>query len=184
MSVNPPIALNDSRIYLLEDDDGISPTTVHALGMLFAIERPRTIIEAGTYKGSFAITAAVVLPESTILTADPIAHNWGGALEKNATANPEHILQHRGDFAELAQAYPQIVGATDFAFIDSGWPMLSYEAGMRIRHFRLAQQWVRPGGLVCVDDMHGNWEGRDEIAAVACLILNTDRGLAIWRKHA
>ena len=177
------IPFEDRPVFLVEDPDAISTQTVNALAALFATERPQVIVEAGTYKGSFAMTAAVLLPTATILTADPIAHNWSGALEKNTLTHPERLIRHQGDFAELAHAYPDIVGKVDFAFIDSGWPMLNYEAGMRVRHFRLAQQWVRPDGLVVIDDLHGDWDGRDEIARTCCLVLNTDRGLGIWRNH-
>lgn len=168
--------------FVCMNEDSVSSNTLDTLFPLLYELNPLVIVEAGTYRGTFAIIAARSFPNARILTADIVNHNWGHFAERSGLA-PGAITFVQADFEQIAVRHPDIVGAVDVALVDSGWPTIADEPEMRLRHFRAAQRWVKPGGHVFVDDMRGDWVGRETIAAECCLILPTDRGLGVWRKH-
>lgn len=169
-------------IHVVLNDESISEDTLRVAAKILELRQPAIIVEAGTYKGTFAITAAAVCKEARVYTADAIDHNWRWLLERNKVA--DRVFFVNADFEQLVVVYPEIVGQVDFAFIDSGWPMIKHEGGVRLRHFQAAQHWLKPGGAMLIDDMHKReWPGAEEIAEQCCVILPTDRGLGVWRKH-
>lgn len=174
--------MSDSDIFVVADADSASDQTLQTLASILQGFQPKIVVEAGTYKGSFALTAARICPDAMVYTADMIDYNWRDLMRRN-NITADQLVFVRGDFEEIAHRYPALVGAVDFAFIDSGWPMLEHEPGMRWRHYRAAQQWLRPGGIIAVDDVAAtDWEGAEAIVAEATTYITTDRGLSLWRK--
>ena len=169
-------------MYVVLDAESISEDTLRVVGKFLEYTQPTIVVEAGTYKGTFAITAATLSQNAHIYTADAIDHNWRELLARNNVQ--ERVSFVNADFEQIAVQYPAIVGQVDLALIDSGWPMITHESGVRARHFKAAQRWMKPGGSILIDDLRNrDWPGAEEIAAQCCVILPTDRGLGLWRKH-
>jgi predicted O-methyltransferase YrrM len=146
------------------------PETLALLFELLGYLKPAVIVEAGTWRGDFAIGAARRCPESRVFTADVIR----GAPDPGL---PNLTFFH-GDFDAMLET----VGAFDFAFIDSG--PAEAEQSLRWRHWSSAQYKVRPGGIVaCHDVIHTDWVGGPEIAATSSLLLAGGKGLALWQKR-
>jgi predicted O-methyltransferase YrrM len=144
------------------------PETLALLFELIGYLKPAVIVEAGTWRGDFAIGAARRCPDSRVYTAD--------VIPVDAPSLPNLTL-FRGDFGAMLEA----VGPFDFAFIDSG---PADEPGLRFRHWRTAREMVNPGGIVaCHDVIHTDWVGGPEIAATASLVLAGGKGLALWQRR-
>lgn len=144
------------------------PETLDFLFALLEYLRPAVIVEAGTWRGDFAIEAARRLPDSHVYSADVIRAVTDPGL-------PNLTLFH-GDFGEMLEDGMPF----DFAFIDSG--PSNEDFGVRLRHWHRAKFRVSPGGLVvCHDMIHRDWMGGEEIASES-LLLNGGKGLALWRK--
>ena len=169
--------MNNDGNYLL---DGLEPlnniaTDQESLNFLFGLLnyiKPKVIVEAGTYKGHFAVGAARMLPESRIYTADIDVH----------TTLPElpNLTFYQGDFVDMLNEYRL---GFDFAFIDSGPPpggdktktirMTHWEAAKRLCHVR--------GILACHDMAANNWHGGPEITGESVRLLG-GRGISLWEK--
>lgn len=176
---NPQSSLD---VTIVINEDSISESTARSVAVLLEAWQPKVVVEAGSYKGTFAIVAAKASPEAQVYTADAIDHNWLFMCEHNGVADRVHFVN--ADFEQIAVRHPEIVGQVDLAFVDSGWPMVAHEGGVRYRHFQAAQRWVRLGGYILIDDMaRRDWPGAEDIAQQCCLVLPTDRGLGIWRRH-
>jgi predicted O-methyltransferase YrrM len=146
------------------------PETLALLFELIGYIKPAVIVEAGTWRGDFAIVAAWRCPESRVYTADVI----------QAAPDPglPNLTFYHGDFGAMLKT----VGPFDFAFIDSGPD--EHEPGLRWRHWSHALLKVRPGGFVaCHDVIHTDWVGGPEIAGTASLVLAGGKGLALWQKR-
>lgn len=136
----------------------------------------KLIVEAGTWMGDFAEAAAKACPNAKLLTADPL---------KVAFLRQGNIFFYQGDFSDMLTKH--IVGSpriVDFAFIDSGPPMPTdaFEDGIRIRHFHAVLPYMRPGGIVAVHDMATrDWQGAQEIADMAGLIIHRNQGISLMQ---
>jgi predicted O-methyltransferase YrrM len=159
--------------------DGLKPFDSHAtdyetLGFLFALleyVKPRVIVEAGTYRGHFAVGAARVLPDSLVFTSDIKCHE--------TLPEPPNLAAFLGDFEAMLDAID--VAPFDFAFIDSG-PPPGGESGVRLRHWRIAKERAAPGAILVCHDMNAlGWTGGPEIAAEG-ILMPGGRGITIWRK--
>ena len=158
------------------------------LGALIQMAQPRVVLEAGTYRGHFALLAGRLVQRwgGYVFTADPIEHNWIHLIAANALQDTVEFVQD--DFVKVGE---RLTAPADFAFIDSGPPFLGgpgptdpgWDHGVRFRHYELAKQWVRPGGLVLVDDVNAtDWQGSLRIREEATLLFPGGRGLSLWRK--
>jgi len=160
-------------------DNGTATDVASLIVLCTLVEylRPTHIVEAGTYKGHFAVGAARVSPASRVDTWDTVDWGWDKALAPN-------VEFHLGDF-DPPHGF-------DFAFVDSGPPFLRHtgdsplltydENAVRIRHWRLACERVAPGGLViCHDTNATDWIGATEIVEQGTP-LRGGLGLTLWSK--
>lgn len=152
------------------DDVATDLGSLQFIGQLAEYLNPAIVAEAGTYRGHFGRVLTVACPTAKLWTADPCYYG--------AKLDPAYIFHH-GDFVEMLEQYN--LEDIDLAFIDSGPPCLhSFEADVRLRHWRAVKPRMRQGGLMICHDMNtGDWEGWDEIAG-ECLLLRGGRGIGLW----
>jgi len=150
---------------------------------------PVTVVEAGTFQGDFALSAAKVMEQlergGKVFTADPVDHG----LEERAKEKglEDYIVYWKGDFEEMLRQ--KLRGyMVDFAFIDSGpiqdimndRELFIKMRGIRYQHYQAVMPYMVSGGLICVDDMIKiDWSGADKILADADIHLKGGRGLTI-----
>ena len=181
-----------TTIKLTEDHPKIDPSVKGFLQYLIWISGfPVTIVEAGTFKGDFALSAAEVMKQlergGKVFTADPV--DWG--LEERAKEEglEDYIEYWKGDFEEMLQQNTKIkLGSVDFAFIDSGpvqdimndRELFMKMRGIRYIHYQRVMPWMASGGLICVDDMTNiGWSDSEKILEDSSLFLKGGRGLTI-----
>lgn len=161
--------------------DGIATDapTVRFLAELCRYLNPQFIVEAGTWLGDFARAAAKACPNAKVMTADPL---------KVAYLPEGNIIYVQEDYEKMLERHVLQKGIIDFAFIDSGPPMATgkHEDGIRIRHYRATLPYMRNGGIIACHDLNSaDWEGRDEIAADAGLLLYRAQGISLAQvRHA
>lgn len=172
----------------------LNPTSIDAYGLLFLGQlirfiQPQIIVEAGTYKGNFAVVAASILKQEHIngqvYTADPLDHGAVKCIEENGLE--VYITYLQDDFEQLAVEWPFIVGRVGFAFIDSGPPFPegdeNFDANVRWRHYEAAKAWMAPSGIIAVDDtLQTDWFNSSKVSAEAGVNLRAGRGLSLWQK--
>lgn len=160
------------------DTCGADLATLEFLAALVNLAQPKVLVEAGSYCGHFALYAAKVMADwgGEVWTADPLLHdNWTALIASNGLTNLHYVP---ADFGAIPFA---ALGPVDFAFVDSGAPFANgWEDGLRLRHYELAKQVVRPGGLIVTDDTAADdWQGVQRIRAEAALVLPGARGLSV-----
>jgi predicted O-methyltransferase YrrM len=172
----------------------LSPTSSDAysllfLGQLIRFIQPQIIVEAGTYRGNFAVIAASILRQEHIngevYTADPLDHGAVKCIEENDLDTYIHFIQD--DFEQIAVEFPHVVGKVGFAFIDSGPPFAAgdenFEIAVRWRHYEAVKGWMAPSGIIAVDDtLQTDWFNSSKISAEAGLNLRAGKGLSLWQK--
>lgn len=160
--------------------EGLEPldscaTDAASLGILFALieyMKPRVVVEAGTYRGHFAVGAARILRGSRVFTADIVRHETLPTLP--------NLVSFRGDFVQMLDAEVQ---EFDFAFVDSGPPPGS-DPSIRLQHWRAAQARIDVGGIVVCHDTNAlDWHGAEEIIESGVRLVG-GRGLTIWQRKA
>jgi predicted O-methyltransferase YrrM len=146
--------------------------TLRVLGVLVSYQQPNVIVEAGTYKGHFAVMASNVAPQSRIHTADTSDYGW-------QEFKPPNVTFYLQDFSEMLVGFPKQF--IDFAFIDSGPPFVEeWEDHVRYRHYQDVMPYMAPGGLIISHDMNStDWHGADKIIQQASLRLTGGRGITI-----
>lgn len=153
-------------------------TDKESLNFLFGLLnyiKPKVIVEAGTYKGHFAVGAARLLPDSHIYTADINVHADLPELP--------NLTFYRGDFVDMLNEYQL---GFDFAFIDSGPPPNVFEdpdiRTIRSQHWEVAKKLAHVYGLlVCHDMVQNSWHGGIEIAGESVRLWG-GCGLSLWEK--
>ena len=172
---------------LLPDYDDFSSTehTLRFLWQLLQATDAKIVIEAGTYYAHFTnIAASVVKPRGGhVYTADTVNYCRFKSLQDNGLVECVDFIH--GDFTDIANRFPEILGQVDFAFIDSGAPFAyQWEDGCRFRHYELAKSWLAPGGIIVTDDIgNPDWEGAERIRAEAGILLpHIGHGLALVQK--
>jgi hypothetical protein len=171
----------------IPDERSSTENARHFLGLLLLQLNATIVVEAGTYTGRFAIQTGATLLDMggprMLYTADILDFGWRKVAARNGLGG--HISFVQDDFAAIATYFPAIVGAVDFAWVDSGPPCLlsGQQEGIRLTHYRVAQSWMRPGGIVAVDDMkkYQDWGG-EEIWAERHLYLPDGHGITLWQK--
>lgn len=168
------------------DTTSVDEPTHKWLINLLTFLQPRFVIEAGTYRGHFAIVAGALLRNQQkggrVWSFDPTDYGVQGYLVQNKITNVTLVA---GGFEELEKQYAYLKGVVDLAFVDSGPDGPAPEgfpADMRWQHYCLAKEYVRPKGLVVVDDLFGDWAHVEEIKA-ECWILEGGRGVGVWQKR-
>lgn len=149
---------------------------------------PVTVVEAGTYKGDFAIFAGGMLRDmergGKVFTADPTDFGVQERIEKEGLQ--DHIQYYQGDFKNMLINLH--IKEIDFAFIDSGpledilndRELFIKQRGVRHRHYQAVLPYMSSGGLVCVDDMVNiAWMKSERILEDADIFLKGARGLTI-----
>lgn len=166
------------------DKSSLDERTLHLLHGLVMATPAQIIVEAGTYRGNFACIAGSVAKANggKVYTADAIDYAWGGMLVDNDLVETVRFVH--ADFAAIIQVAPQIIGNVDFALVDSGPPCAyGWDHEMRFRHYELAKAWVKPGGVVVVDDVNAtDWFGVDIIRKEAALVFPLGHGISVWQK--
>lgn len=171
----------------LPDECSSTNNTRYFLGMLLIQLDAHIAVEAGTYTGRFAVQAGATFANMggsrMLYTADTLDFGWRKAAERNGIG--AHVSFIHDDFATIATHFPDIVGTVDFAWIDSGPPIMMGHTheGIRLKHYRVAQTWMRSGGIIAVDDMnkYQDWGG-EEVWAERHLYLNEGHGMTLWQK--
>jgi predicted O-methyltransferase YrrM len=152
------------------DQTGTERETIVFLLHMLDYLRPKTIIEAGTYKGHFAVPAARLAKEW-----GGIIHTWDPTIYAADLPQVRNMVFYQEDYN-----LETLPAQADFAFVDSGPPQPEFEAGMRWRHYQHTLEHMAPGGIVVTHDMNSlAWTGGPEIYADADLILKAGRGIAI-----
>ena len=152
------------------DEEATELETLTFLMHLLEYVNPQMIVEAGTYKGHFALIASAICPRSWIWTSD--IHNWGFESQRNITYFQE-------DFEVMLD---KCIVPPQFAFIDSGPArgVLVEDKAVRWRHYKAACRVMPKGSLVVVHDMiQCHWDHGEEIKQEASLYLHAGRGMTI-----
>ena len=152
------------------DAEGTDQETIYFLASLLNFEQPEVVVEAGTYRGHFAIMAATVLPNSRVFTSDPV--DWGLPQMGN-------LFYFQTDFEEMLSGLkPRSV---DFAFIDSGCPPgQTLDKSVRWRHYQAVKPYMAKDGIIAVHDMNAtDWYNAGKILADSDLYLQAGRGLTL-----
>ena len=149
---------------------------------------PVTVVEAGTFKGDFAIGAADVMKQlergGKVFTADPMDYGVEARFKKEGFE--DYIEYWKGDFGEML--VKRKLWDIDLAFIDSGpiedimedRELFMKERGIRFKHYQAVLPRMASGGLVVVDDMTNiGWSDSEKILEDADLFLKGGRGLTI-----
>ena len=146
--------------------------TLRFLANLVAYQQPKVTVEAGTYKGHFAVLAGRVVPQSKIHTADTSDYGW-------QEFKPPNVIFYLQDFSEMLVGLPK--QSIDFAFIDSGPPFAQeWENHVRYRHYQDVMPYMAPGGLIVSHDMNStDWHGAGKIIKQSSLRLTGGRGITI-----
>lgn len=164
----------------LTTEMGTDPATIDLLAMLINFLEPETVVEAGTYFGHFAMTAAVILQalgRGTVYTADVTDHSKEFRLsERYGALWQTRITFWHGDYAKMI---PQIPGSIDFAFIDAS---AVAEPGMRRRHFEATWPRMAPGGIIAIHDTANEWSDAAWFRSQHGLHLRQQRGLTLIQK--
>lgn len=152
---------------------------------------PVTVVEAGTFKGDFALAAGDVMRQmgqrGKVFTADPV--NQGVVERVKEEGLEEFVEYYEGTFEKMLTHFSQIhVHTVDFAFIDSG-PLndsiedretFVAERGVRYQDYERVKPYMTPGGLIVVDDMTNiAWDNSEKILAETDIFLKGGRGLTI-----
>lgn len=177
--------------------------------LLMRLHRPRIVVEAGTYRGHFAILAAATMRDlgidGHVYTADPYDYGVAAFIEANNLRS--YITSHQGDFEELFDRHPEIVEHIDFAYIDSGPGVALGSDGtiigreivetlddggpdprftsMRWRHYLKARINLAENGIIVVDDTNAtnaDWDQVEAIKDQASLVLTGARGLTVYQQ--
>ena len=153
---------------------GTEVETLHFLYGLLKYMQPKVIVEAGTYRGDFAVLARSACPSAEIFTADIFKHKWTDDLEKDATF-------FLGDFEKMLHVKCVEI---DFAFIDSGPPPVlkppQHEPGVRLRHYNAVMPYMAVGGIIATHDTgKTDWDGATSILFDADIQFNCERGLSL-----
>jgi predicted O-methyltransferase YrrM len=161
------------------DTAASDPCTVSLLSAFAVHQRPKVIVEAGTYLGHMAISLALNLKQYDdvfhVWTADTTDYYVDGFDKplKNLKLEKE-ITFFLGDFEEMLENVPPI----DFAYIDASG---ADESTMRARHFKAAYRKGNKGALICIDDCAGDWPYAEKLKKEADIYLPYSRGLAIYQ---
>lgn len=161
-------------IELVRDADSSCPEFLNVLHALIQWEKPKIVVEAGTYKGHFARVVADACPEAKIWTADP--HDYGF----QGTTN---IIALRGDFTTMLTDFIA-PGTVDLAYIDSGpTSEMTTAEDVRWMHFAAVGRYMRKGGLIIVDDTQpsGFWTNVNMIRKVGVQIGDENRQVTLIR---
>lgn len=162
--------------------DATGVDTLHLLSALLILSRPSLIVEAGTFKGHFAIAAASACPSAHIWTADVARHpEWLEVAAQFGLASRIHFYE--GDFAAMLSEHFQL-RSVDFAYIDSG-PARGHTVrdDIRWQHYLAAKPYMCRHGIVATHDTNAaaQWRHGEDIVADASLVLCGDLGLALWQ---
>lgn len=155
-------------------------TDLESLTVLWTLVQylqPEIVVEAGTYKGHFAIPIARMLAvRGHVYTADPVR------VDLPDLPNLTYV---QDDFDVMLAQRPDIKGRVDFAFIDSGPPVPTAEVNVRYRHWTTCKDWLRPGGIMACHDTNtaSQWGRGLDIVGEGHLRLIGGRGLVLWQKR-
>lgn len=180
MDLAEPKYLRTCHGVLNETDDNAShPANVDLACMLVMFMDATTIVEAGTYKGHFALAVANILRQlgaGKIYTAD-IADHITKCLVGDGTIVAPYIHFHRGDFLEMLTDVP---GEIDLAYIDAS---AFTNEHLRWQHALAVWPRLRPGGLILVDDTAAtDWADAEKFREWAGIQFLQHRGLTIIQK--
>lgn len=169
------------------DAESTEVETIDFLLALLLYFRPAVIVEAGTYRGHFAVPAARVAAHwgGCVWTWDPMYYKWLEGLK----SCPRNLVYIQDDF--VLDGLPQ----PDFCFIDSGRARhinpdgttasafvhpLSHDIGIRERHVAEARQYHVLNTVIAIHDMNtaADWRGGIEIAS-HCFRFMVGRGLGL-----
>jgi caffeoyl-CoA O-methyltransferase len=164
-----------------QEEMGSNPVTLRFLQLLLRLTGARRVLEIGSFIGVSALYMAQALPEGgelvTIEKFDQFADLAEANFARNGLASRIRLL--RGDaFEVLRQLDP--AERFDAVFID----------GNKERYcdyFKMLEPWVRPGGLMLVDDalFHGdvaNPEPRTEKGRGVRAFLDFAATLTGWQR--
>lgn len=151
------------------DSEATDEPSLNLLITLAVYLQPAIIVEAGTWKGHFSVTAAEWLPNSRVYTADTY---------EAGVIGPPNMRFFHGDFEAMLRIVPAPI---NFAFIDSGPPFVQdWEHGIRWRHYCAVKPFMAPGGLIISHDMNSrDWNHAEDILAESDLYLPGGRGITI-----
>lgn len=141
------------------DDESVDQFSLQLFVPLLIAAPTATVVEAGTYKGLFAIAMAKLFGEQRhIYTADPIDHI---AQRENVSQFSDIITLYQGDFVDMLEELD--LRDIGFAFIDSGPPTVGMREGaMRLRHYEAVKPRMAPGGFIAVHDTARTWNADDD----------------------
>lgn len=133
----------------------ISPDTGQFLAFLIKLTGAKRVIELGVFTGYSALAMALALPDDGQLIACDVSAEWTAIGQRYwQEAGVHHKIDLR--LAPASQTLQQLVdegqqNSFDFIFIDADKPGYG-------TYYEQAYPLVRPGGLICLDDVL--WHGR------------------------
>jgi predicted O-methyltransferase YrrM len=163
------------------DDEATDLDSLKFLAALMRFEKPKVIVEAGTYRGHGALFMAMGLrsvgTDGHIWTADPIDQGVAAYISRNGLDGT--ITYRNQPFDEML---PDVPTPIDFAFIDASDRRPGGDLLMRLHHLNLVMPKMRRGGLVVVHDTGaklGDWHGLETILQMGGVNLRGPRGLTL-----
>ena len=166
------------------ESEATEPVVCQLLASLVAVRRPKTITEAGTYRGHSALLMADACRYANfghVWTYDPFDHGVQEYIDKNDLS--EWCTWVQDDYMGSLR------NDIEFAFIDaSGFRDDGRrDASIREVHFFATLERLRPKGIVCVHDTHEDFDWSDgdggkslhRIRAECQINLDMGRGLSI-----
>lgn len=175
----------------------VGPELAHTLCFLINTIQAERVLEIGTYTGYSSLAMALNTPENTKITTCDHNVEWTKIAQKYwQQAGVDHKIQLcLGEAEEVLNGLANKWHRFDFIFIDAdkkNYPM----------YFEKAQQLLRPGGLIAIDNTL--WDGevaqdeRDDIGNIMhelnvmihtsqqfdFMLLPIDDGLTVVRKRA
>lgn len=167
-------------LFHLVDQMTSHPDVWDLLATLIQSNRPRVIVEAGTYRGiaTMAMAEALALVDDTeamVYTADVVDFHVKDLVI--ASGHHGRVMPWLGRFEDMLTTIP---GPIDFAFIDASeleTPRL------RVDYAELVYDRLSPGGLIVVDDCADDaWPYARHMRQWASLYVPAGRGTVIIQK--
>ncbi|MCJ7995438.1 class I SAM-dependent methyltransferase [Rhizobium cremeum] len=142
--------LREQTLALAEGHMMTTPAAGQLLALLARSIGARRVLEIGTFTGYSALCVADVLPEDGMLVACDASEEWTAIARSywQEAGVDDRIDLRLGDATQTLEGILAEEGGAgfDFAFIDADKE--SYDA-----YYELCLKLVRPGGLICFDNM-------------------------------
>jgi len=162
------------------DGHATAPEQCQLLAALVRCQKPKLLVEAGTYRGHTALFVGSVLEElgsGHLHTADPMTY-CPADLGARVTYYPT-------DFLKMLDG---LEGPVDFAYIDASDHSRPDGADLRWIHFDAVLARLSPKGIICVDDTAADdWsdgEGGKSVLRIRekCINFSFLRGLSVYTR--